>query len=154
MNEPRELRVLSRAESLELLASGVVGRVVLSVHALPIAVPVNYVLDGESVVFRSGAGLKLSAAEAGTVIAFEVDHFTTELRMGWSVLATGVARRVTDPAEVERAEQLGVPTWIEPTDDMGFVRVDLGTVSGRWLVPGPQSAAQTAALHATGAGRS
>jgi uncharacterized protein len=141
MNEPRELRVLSRSESLELLASGFVGRVVLSVHALPIAVPVNYVVDGDSVVFRSGAGMKLSAAEAGTVVAFQVDHFTPELRMGWSVLATGVAHTVEDPGEVERAEQLGVPTWIEPSDDMGFVRVELGTVSGRWLVPVPQTAA-------------
>ena len=140
MNEPRELRVLTRTESLELLASGLIGRVVLSVHALPIAVPVNYVLDGESVVFRSGAGMKLSAAEAGTVVAFQVDHFTPELRMGWSVLATGVAHRVLDPEEVDRAEQLGVPTWIEPSDDMGFVRIELGTVSGRWLVPVPESA--------------
>jgi uncharacterized protein len=149
MNEPRELRVLSRAESLDLLASAFIGRVVLSVHALPIAVPVNYVLDGDSVVFRTGTGLKLSAAEAGTVVAFQVDHFTPELRMGWSVLATGVAHRIVAPAEVQRAAQLGVPTWVGPHEDMDFVRVELGTVSGRWLVP----VTQAAGLHPAGAPR-
>ena len=101
----------------------------------PVAVPVNYVLDGEAVVFRTGTGLKLSAAESGTVVAFQVDHFTPELKMGWSVLATGIAHRLVDPSDVARAEELDVPTWVRPIDDMGFVRVELGTVSGRWLVP-------------------
>ena len=141
MNEPRDLRVLSRAESLELLASGYVGRVVLSAHALPVAVPVNYVLDGDAVVFRSGPGLTLSAAGSGTVVAFQVDHFSPELRMGWSVLATGIAHLLVDPAEVERAESLDIATWVTPSADMGFVRVELGTVSGRWLVPVAEPAA-------------
>jgi uncharacterized protein len=135
MNEPRELRLLSRAESLELLAGGSIGRVVLTAHALPVAVPVNYVLDAESVVFRTGPGLTLSAAESGTVVAFQVDQFTPALRMGWSVLATGLARRLVAPADVAHAEGLDVPTWVGPIDEMGFVRVELGTVSGRWLVP-------------------
>jgi uncharacterized protein len=141
MNEPRELRILSRAQSLDLLASAQVGRVVLSAHALPVAVPVNYVLDGESVVFRSGGGLKLSAAQAGTVVAFQVDHFDSDLRMGWSVLATGIAHVLVDPVDMAQADQLGVPTWVEPTDDMSYVRVELGSVSGRWLVPVAHDAA-------------
>jgi uncharacterized protein len=140
MNEPRDLRVLSRAQSLELLATGSVGRVVLSAHALPVAVPVNYVLDGDAVVFRSGPGLTLSAAGSGTVVAFQVDHFSPELRMGWSVLGTGIAHLLVDPAEVEWAERLDIATWIASSPDLGFVRIELGTVSGRWLVPMAQPA--------------
>jgi len=136
MEEPRELRVLTRSESLELLASARLGRVILSAHALPTAMPVNYALDGDGIVFRSGAGMKLSAAEAGTVVAFQVDHFDTDLRMGWSVVVTGVAKRLVDPHEVARAEALAVPTWIQADDhQLDFVRIEIGSVTGRWLVP-------------------
>jgi nitroimidazol reductase NimA-like FMN-containing flavoprotein (pyridoxamine 5'-phosphate oxidase superfamily) len=137
MSEPRELRVLSRTESLDLLASASLGRVVLSAHALPTALPVNYVLDGDRIVFRSGEGVKLSAAQSGTVVAFQVDHFDSELRIGWSVVVTGLARRIQDPREIEMAVELDIPTWIEPSDDFGFVQIDIGSVTGRWLVPVP-----------------
>ena len=35
--------------------------------------PVNYVLDGGTVTFRTDAGSKLSAALQGAAVAFEVD---------------------------------------------------------------------------------
>jgi uncharacterized protein len=134
MAERRELRILSRAESLDLLASTSVGRVVITANALPAALPVNYVVDGETVVFRTGAGIKLDAAERGTVVAFEADHFVDELRMGWSVLVVGVARLVTDPDDVARADSLAIPTWAEPSS-AGYVRVEIGSISGRFLAP-------------------
>jgi nitroimidazol reductase NimA-like FMN-containing flavoprotein (pyridoxamine 5'-phosphate oxidase superfamily) len=150
MDEPRELRVLSRSECLELLASARLGRVILSAHALPTAMPVNYVLDGDWVVFRSGVGLKLSAADAGTVVAFEVDHFDTELRMGWSVVVTGVAKRIVEPHEVARAEALAVPTWIHAEERaLDFVRIEIGSVTGRRLVPVPAGATAGADGHGT-----
>jgi uncharacterized protein len=134
MAEHRELRVLSRAESLDLLASATVGRVVLTSNALPAALPVTYAVDGATVVFRSGPGIKLDAAERGTVVAFEADHFVDELRMGWSVLVVGVARLLTSPADVARAEALDIPAWTEPVSG-GYVRVEIGSVSGRFLAP-------------------
>jgi uncharacterized protein len=143
MSDRRELRVLSRAESIDLLATAWIGRVILTANALPTALPVNYALDGDAIVFRSAEGVKLSAGEAGTVVAFEVDHFDAQLRMGWSVLATGLARRLSDPVEVRRAQDLGVPTWVEPGPHDGYVRIDIGSVTGRRLVPlahGPASA--------------
>ena len=148
MTDRRELRILTRAECFELLAGARIGRVVLTAHALPTAMPVNYALDGDAIVFRSGSGMKLSAAEAGTVVAFEVDHFDTTLRMGWSVLATGVARRLNDPAEVQEARGLGVPTWVEPGPADSFVRIEIGSMSGRRLVPVAHGSAPAAALSA------
>ena len=76
------LHVLSRYECLHLLAAGHVGRIGLSVQALPVVLPVNYaVLDG-GVVLRSGAGTKLDAALA---------------------LELGLANRVVEPAELASA---------------------------------------------------
>lgn len=149
MEEPRELRVLSRSECLELLSSAGLGRVILSAHALPTAMPVNYALDGDWIVFRSGAGMKLSAADAGTVVAFEVDHFDTDLRMGWSVVVTGVAKTIVEPHEVARAQALGVPTWVHAQDHLDFVRIEIGSVTGRRLVPVPAGAAAGVRGHAT-----
>ncbi len=135
MSEHRELKTLSRAESLDLLVTTWIGRVIMTSNAMPTAMPVNFVLDDGAIVFRSGPGIKLTAAETGTVVAFEADYFDPELHMGWSVLVTGVARRVTDPAEIRHAESLDIPTWVEPTSEWGYARIETGVVSGRRLVP-------------------
>jgi nitroimidazol reductase NimA-like FMN-containing flavoprotein (pyridoxamine 5'-phosphate oxidase superfamily) len=137
MTDRRELRILSRDESLELLAGGWIGRVIMSANALPTAMPVNYVLDGAFIVFRSGPGMKLSVAEAATVVAFEVDHFDSELRMGWSVVVTGLARRITGATALRRAEALAIQTWVDQTADMAYISIEIGLVTGRRLVPVP-----------------
>lgn len=136
MTDSREVQILSRSECIELLSAASVGRVVLTANALPTALPVNYVLDGGDILFRSGEGMKLSAAEAGTVVAFEVDHFDPSLRIGWSVVVTGVARVVMDAADFARADALQVPSWAEPLAGR-YVRVHAGVVTGRRLAPVP-----------------
>jgi nitroimidazol reductase NimA-like FMN-containing flavoprotein (pyridoxamine 5'-phosphate oxidase superfamily) len=80
---------------LRLLASVSVGRVGLSIKALPAVLPVNFaLLDGE-VVFRTVEGTKFHAAAAGRVLAFEADGYETDGLSGWSVLVQGVSRVVT-----------------------------------------------------------
>ena len=135
MTDRRELRILSRAESLELLEGAWIGRVVLTANAMPTAMPVNFALDGDGIVFRSGDGVKLTAAESGTVVAFEADQYDPDLRMGWSVLVTGLARRLADADELERAEKLDVPAWVDPDADTRYARIEIGVVTGRRLVP-------------------
>jgi nitroimidazol reductase NimA-like FMN-containing flavoprotein (pyridoxamine 5'-phosphate oxidase superfamily) len=67
------LEILTEDESRELLATAVVGRVAISVGALPVVLPVNFgVLDGD-VVFATGEGLKLRSAMDDTMVGFEVD---------------------------------------------------------------------------------
>nr|BFE79301.1 hypothetical protein GCM10020093_019020 [Planobispora longispora] len=69
------LRVLSRAECLELLASVPIGRIVFTDRALPAIQPVNYVLDGNRLVIRATAGSKLALAVRDTIVALEADAF-------------------------------------------------------------------------------
>ncbi len=126
------LRELSRARCLELLATAGLGRVGVSLRALPVILPVRYAVIGGRVVFRTAPGSKLTAATRRSVVAFEADRHDPCGAWGWSVLVQGVASEVTDPAVQAAALQL-LP------DDLPFlhgeparlVAVDISLVSGR-----------------------
>lgn len=127
------LEVLRREESLRLLATAVLGRVALSTGALPTVLPVNFRFDGRRILFRTGAGTKLDAATDRTVVAFEVDEIDAEAETGWSVVVTGVAAEVTDPAEVAAARALPLVRWAGGADRVVAISPDL--VSGRRILP-------------------
>ena len=56
------LEVLNDDECLTLVASVAVGRVAVSIAALPTVFPVNFALYDHRIVFRTGPGTKLDAA--------------------------------------------------------------------------------------------
>jgi nitroimidazol reductase NimA-like FMN-containing flavoprotein (pyridoxamine 5'-phosphate oxidase superfamily) len=130
MGTRRVVEALSRDTCLDLLSRAEIGRVVLTSKALPTALPVNYAFDDGDIVFRTGAGAKLAAARAGTVVAFEVDDFEPALRVGWSVIATGIATPVADPEGIERANALNIGTWVE-TSQAHYVRLRPQMLTGR-----------------------
>lgn len=101
--------------------------------ASPDIFPVNYVLDGHSVVFRTAAGKKLAAVGRGERVVFEVDHIDAGWERGWSVVLRGFAEHVTDAEEVARLGQLPLRTW-DPTPKSEFVRITTHLVSGREIV--------------------
>jgi uncharacterized protein len=93
------LELLDEGQCMQLLGGESLGRVGISMGALPVILPVNYsIVDGD-IVFRTGTGLKLKAALDHTIVAFEVDHADMELHEGWSVLVVGVAEEVTAAAD-------------------------------------------------------
>ncbi|WP_067138458.1 pyridoxamine 5'-phosphate oxidase family protein [Microtetraspora malaysiensis] len=126
------LQELSRAECLSLLSSTPIGRVVFTERALPAVQVVNYVLDGEDVVFRTAAGSRLSEAARGAIVAFEADHFDETSRTGWSVTAVGPARIVEEPGEVVRLARLPLVPWAPGHHDQ-LVAVRAELVTGRRL---------------------
>ena len=106
------IQTLSTEECLSLLATASVGRVAMTRDALPVILPVNYVVDGSSVLIRTTEGTILRAARAGgAVVAFEVDELDERTMSGWSVLVTGTLREVTAVSAVLRAEQLPLMPW-------------------------------------------
>lgn len=121
---------LSTAECQQLLASTGVGRVIFTENALPSATPVNYVMDGHAVVFRTSPGSRLARATDDAVVAFEVDHIDDEHRSGWSVLVVGVAEVLRGAGEILRAEQLGLVSWVDGERGQ-YVRIAPGAVTGR-----------------------
>ena len=128
------LEVLDREACLALLAQASFGRLGLTSRALPTILPVNFWFDGDRILVRTGEGSKLRAATAGAVVAFEVDHVDPIEHAGWSVVVTGPAVEVTDPAELAGLRHAPLPHWA-PSDGH-VVAIDPAIVSGRRLTPG------------------
>ena len=123
---------LDRAECDRLLATGTVGRVAFTDSALPQIIPVNFAMDGHSIVFRTTATGQLAAACRDAVVAFEVDDVDDQLQTGWSVLVVGDATAITDESEIVRARQLPFAPWAGGERDH-YVRITPGIVTGRLL---------------------
>ncbi|MCE0444509.1 pyridoxamine 5'-phosphate oxidase family protein [Streptomyces tricolor] len=75
---------------------------------------------------------RAARAVDGAVVAFEADEYDTVTHSGWSVVVTGRAAVVTDPAEQERLSRCGPESWM-PVGDGVFVRIESDMVTGRRL---------------------
>ena len=123
------LEVLDRDECLRLLRTVSLGRIGISAGALPTILPINFRVEGERILFRTGVGTKLDAATRGAVVAFEADDIDPMYHSGWSVVVTGVAREVEDPDD--RAVYT-TPRWA-PASSERLVEVSIEEISGRRL---------------------
>ncbi len=128
------LRAIDRAECLRLLEDQRLGRVGVCVDEQPVILPVNYVVDGNQVVFRTDPGTKLHAA-VGRPVAFEVDGFDRLYHEGWSVLVVGAAEEVDAPNEIARLSTLPLGPWA-PGPKAHWVRIRPGAITGRRLQRG------------------
>jgi hypothetical protein len=72
----------------ELLASTSVGRVALSIGALPVILPVQYHLDGHTLAVCLGHR-ELPERALDTVVALAADAIDPHTRSGWSVQVQG-----------------------------------------------------------------
>lgn len=124
------LEVLDREDCLRLLAGRSLGRLGLSIEALPVILPVNFRLVDDRIVFRTSSGSKFDAATRHAVVAFEVDDMDPFGHTGWSVLVTGVARQVDDPEELAALAGAGIPRWA-PSEGEHVVELPLTMISGR-----------------------
>jgi len=123
------LDILSSEECTAHLAGGGVGRFVFLAPQGPVALPVNFrFLDGD-VIFRTRAEGVLAAA-AGSTVSFEVDHIDEAMSEGWSVLITGRAQLVDDPAQLEQLAELGIEPWPGGHRE-AVIRVEAKAISGR-----------------------
>lgn len=116
---------------LRLLSSVPVGRVAFVADGEVLVLPVNHILDGEDVVFRTSHGSKLWAAESGRPVTFEADDFDERTRSGWSVLVNGKAEPVYEESEIERLDRRGLRPWTAGAELPFWVRVRALSVTGR-----------------------
>jgi nitroimidazol reductase NimA-like FMN-containing flavoprotein (pyridoxamine 5'-phosphate oxidase superfamily) len=129
------LEEIGREECLELLARKRVGRVAVVDGEQPYIFPVNYAIDGETVVFRTAAGTKLDLSSWAKV-AFEVDEIDDSNESGgWDVLVVGRAADITSSldARAEELRHLDIDPWAPGLKDH-FVRIVPTEVTGRRLV--------------------
>ena len=91
---------LTHDECVARLAGHTVGRIAVTSRALPVILPVNYVLTGSTILFRTDPDGLLATATDDTVVAFEVDDLAADGLSGWSVLAVGIAQHLEGSREV------------------------------------------------------
>jgi nitroimidazol reductase NimA-like FMN-containing flavoprotein (pyridoxamine 5'-phosphate oxidase superfamily) len=135
------LELLTEDQARGLLATGEVGRVGITIGALPAIFPVNYRLIDGSIVFRTAPGSKMSAAAEGAVVAFEVDDYELADRSGWSVLAVGRAEVIHDVAMACKALDAGLEPLAEGSRTT-IVRIEPTFLSGRRIVHDPPPSAK------------
>src|ERR1700758_5835427 len=96
---------MSEAESMELLASGRVGRLVYDGPDGPTALPVVYKIDAGSIVLGTwdpvlfDEDLRTGIAQAEYKVAVEVDQIDMEAREGRFGLVRGAAHHLDTEAE-------------------------------------------------------
>jgi len=120
---------MAESESWALAREAVVGRLAVVVDGRPEIFPVNFLVDHGSVVFRTAAGVKLSAA-VGQPVAFEVDGYDPSTGEAWSVVIKGTGREVKHLYEVLDAIQLPLDTW-HAAPKPRIVRIEAEMVTGR-----------------------
>jgi nitroimidazol reductase NimA-like FMN-containing flavoprotein (pyridoxamine 5'-phosphate oxidase superfamily) len=128
------LAVLPKDECLRRLRRARVGRVAFVERGEPVIFPVNHGMDGDAVVFLTAPGSKLSAAEDGVPVAFEVDGYDPDRRAGWSVLVRGSAITVEEQVAVKRLNQLGVSPWADLVERTHWVQIKAYSLTGREVV--------------------
>ncbi len=125
------LETLPLDACLRLLASVPLGRIGFHADGETVILPVNYVVDGQDVIFRTAYGTKLAVAQDQEQVAFEADDYDERSQSGWSVLITGRAELVLDDSDIRRLEALRLHSWASGVDRIFWVRIVPGSITGR-----------------------
>jgi nitroimidazol reductase NimA-like FMN-containing flavoprotein (pyridoxamine 5'-phosphate oxidase superfamily) len=123
------LEVLQPRECWELLSLSAVGRLGVLADSAPEIYPVNHVVDGETIVFRTDPGSKVDALEKSPAVCFQCDGVNLDDHTGWSVLVKGRAERLHGPEE-RRAASLPLHFWA-PGEKARWIRIRPVEVTGR-----------------------
>jgi len=136
LSEDQPMVELTVDECWDLLAGAEVGRLAYRLVDEIHLVPINYVVEDRSILFRTAAGNKLLAAEMESEVAFEIDWVGED--SAWSVLARGHLRHL-DESEEDRLADLQTHPW-GPSLKYDQVALAPAVVTGR----GPALAGLTA----------
>jgi uncharacterized protein len=120
---------LSESECWALLRTTSVGRLAVWVEDHPDIFPLNYAVDHGTVVFRSSAGTKVSAALSDSPVALEADGYDAEAAEVWSVVIRGNAEEIRGQ---DLIGTIDLPLFPWQAGDKGrFIRIVPTATSGR-----------------------
>jgi hypothetical protein len=127
ITDVRQLEALTREESLRLLGSVSLGRVVFTQFALPAIRPVNHLVEGDKIVIRTHIGATITSAVdgTGTVVAYEADMIDADDHLGWSVIVVGRANLLADPGEIARYQKALRPWVSGDMDEVIVITADI-----------------------------
>ena len=125
-----ELALLDDDSCWDRLRSVPVGRVAVAGDDGTILVlPVNFVVEDRTIVFRTAPGATLDHLHRGSV-TFQADAVDPFRRLGWSVLVHGHAAVAVEPCDQDR-----VPATWAGGHRRHVVRVRAARITGRELCP-------------------
>ena len=125
-----QVQNLEHHECWALLRTVSVGRLAVLVDGRPDIFPVNFTVDGGTLVFRTSQGTKLSAATGDAPVAVEADGVDADTGMAWSVVIKGTGALVKSTEEVLETSRLYLFPWQAGRKD-AFVRITPDSVTGR-----------------------
>jgi Pyridoxamine 5'-phosphate oxidase len=126
---------LAEAESMALLATEGLGRLVYDSRYGPVALPVVYTIDEGSIVLGTwdpvlfDEDLRTGIENAEYQVTVEADQIDVEAHEGWFVLVQGAAHHLDSEAERAPFIDAGLEPWIEGVP-AHFIRVHPATVWG------------------------
>ncbi|GAA4373478.1 pyridoxamine 5'-phosphate oxidase family protein [Nocardioides caricicola] len=129
MSASDDLYELPVEECWELLRAQEFGRLAFTLVDELHITPINYAVDGETLLFRTAAGNKLFSVELGGEVAFEIDEIDDETEQATSVVVRGSARHLEED-EAHRADNLPLRPWLG-TDKPNVVEIAPVEVTGR-----------------------
>jgi len=100
---------LSTEECWTLLGLAQFGRLAYRLVDEVHLVPINYVADEGTLLFRTASGNKLLAAAMHSEVAFEIDWIDDDV--AWSVVVRGRLHRVPED-QAHRADELPLRPWV------------------------------------------
>jgi nitroimidazol reductase NimA-like FMN-containing flavoprotein (pyridoxamine 5'-phosphate oxidase superfamily) len=127
-NADSSIRILEEDECWRLLAASSLGRFAVRVGDGVDVFPVNYLVHGNELFFRSAPGSKLVDLTREPGVAFEIDG--QHARHVWSVVVHGTARRLASDQEIDDSGIQMLQTW-HPSEKLNYVRISPDSVSGR-----------------------
>lgn len=122
--------ILDKDTCFELLRTADVGRLAFVIGNEVEIFPVNFIVDGDDLVFRTAEGTKLAGVVTAAAVTFESDGYEPATNEAWSVVVKGVAERVEHFDQIYAAQELPLFPW-NTSPKQWFVRLRHNRLSGR-----------------------
>ena len=129
MSDIQPTTYLSEEECWERLGGTEFGRLAYHLADEVHIAPINYAVDGRTLVFRTAEGSKLLGVVMNTDVAFEIDDVDEEAESAWSVIVRGAAR-ILEGQEARDADNLRLRPWVD-TRKFNVVSIAVDELSGR-----------------------
>jgi uncharacterized protein len=110
-----------------------IGRIAYTTDGEQRVLPVNYVLQGDGVIFRTVPDGDVFRDALETTCAFEIDQIDEFYQSGWSVLAVGGLQMLTEEFGRLRFGKIPQP-WAAGQRSM-FVRLPCVQLTGGRVIP-------------------
>ncbi|HLN41464.1 MAG TPA: pyridoxamine 5'-phosphate oxidase family protein [Acidimicrobiales bacterium] len=122
---------LGRDECLTRMATQRLGRLGVVVDGVPLVLPMQFAMEGETVVLQTNQGAKTLNAPL-TSVSFEVDHVDWDKGVGWSVLLQGYGADISSALDQrsEALRSLTVQSWAPPPADR-WLKIIPRKITGR-----------------------